>query len=152
MPVKSADEAIRQAIEAGKFDNLPGKGKPIQWERINTIRENPLADPEWQLAYTMLRSSGYTLPWIEVRQEIETDLGAARAALGRSWAWRQDALAAGQALAAIEPEWQRAVALYRQRAEALNRRIQAYNIQAPLAQFQKTLINIEQDIEAVQQA
>ena len=59
------EEHIRQAMQAGKFDDLPGKGKPL------SLDENPLADPEWQLAFHMLKDAGFSLPWIESLKEIE---------------------------------------------------------------------------------
>ena len=50
---RSADEAIRKAMEEGKFDNLPGKGKPLK------LDEDPFEDPEWRLANKMLKEGGY---------------------------------------------------------------------------------------------
>ena len=67
----------------GKFDNLPGKGKPLHLDETN-----PHADPEWELAYRMLKESGYSLPWIETIREIEKDIEAARRDLQRAWKWR----------------------------------------------------------------
>jgi len=59
--VPNAEEQIRRAIEEGKFDNLPGKGKPLNLE------QNPFEDPEWRLANHVLITSGFSLPWIEKR-------------------------------------------------------------------------------------
>ncbi len=73
--MNGVDEQIRLAIENGEFDNLPGKGKPLNLE------ENPFEDPEWRTAYCFLRNSGFTLPWINMRKEIEKDIMAARVSL-----------------------------------------------------------------------
>src|SRR5574341_670165 len=94
-----AEEQIRRAMEEGKFDNLPGKGKPLRLE------DNPLEDPEWRLAHHVLRSSGYTLPWIETRRELESEIQAARAALGRTWQWRLVALAEGESAVFVLAVW-----------------------------------------------
>ena len=67
------EEHLRKAIEEGKFDNLPGKGKPLHLDEAN-----PHADPEWELAYHMLKECGFSLPWIETIHEIEKDIDAAR--------------------------------------------------------------------------
>jgi hypothetical protein len=72
-----AEERIRQAIEAGEFNDLAGKGQPLK------LREYPFEDPEWRLAFHALSSSGYTLPWIETRREIESELANARKSLHR---------------------------------------------------------------------
>ena len=76
---RSIDEQIRKAIADGEFDNLPGKGKPLD------LQENPYEDPAWRMAFRMLRSSGYSLPWIETRQAIERDFENACEALARTW-------------------------------------------------------------------
>ena len=77
------EEHIRRAMEEGKFEDLPGKGEPLNLE------ENPLEDPEWRMANHILRSSGFTLPWIETYREIEQVLEVARKSLLRTWTWRQ---------------------------------------------------------------
>ena len=59
---RNLDEQIRQAIARGDFDNLPGKGKPLD------LSENPHEDPGWRMAYRILKENGYTLPWIETRR------------------------------------------------------------------------------------
>jgi hypothetical protein len=78
--MRSIDEQIRQAMEEGKFDDLPGKGRPLR------LDENPFEDPEWRMAYQVLHNSGYSLPWLESRRELLKDLEAAQAALGASCA------------------------------------------------------------------
>ena len=64
----------------------PVKGKPLR------LDDNPLADPDWQLAYHLLKENGFTLPWIELRQEIEKEIEAARQSFKQAWEWRQSAL------------------------------------------------------------
>jgi DnaJ family protein C protein 28 len=136
----SVEEQIRKAIEAGQFDNLPGKGKPLHWE------DNPHEDPEWRLAYQALKNAGYSLPWIEKRREIEADLGEARAALQRAWAWRQAARGQGEGQPMIEVEWRRVQECFRSNVESINRRIAAYNLEAPLESFQRPLVKPEVEI------
>ncbi len=137
------DEQIRRAIARGEFENLPGKGKPLD------LRENPHEDPGWRLAFRMLQSSGYTLPWIEKRRTIENEIEAARADLERSWLWRQGALGERQPREFIETEWQRAMARCRARVKDLNRRIRSYNLEVPASQFQRLPLNADREIEKI---
>jgi hypothetical protein len=65
------EDHIRKALEEGKFDDLPGKGKPIRWD------DNPFVEADWQLAFRMLRNAGFALPWMDTRKEIESQLEAA---------------------------------------------------------------------------
>ena len=74
------EEHLRKAIEEGKFDNLPGKGKPLHLNE-----SNPHADPEWELAYHIIKEGGYSLPWIETIREIETDIESSRLDLHSAW-------------------------------------------------------------------
>ncbi len=143
--VSGIEEQIRRAIEEGKFDNLRGKGK-----RIN-LDENPMEDPEWRVAYHVLHGSGFTLPWIETRQEIENSLEAARKTLRRSWDWRLAALAEQRPQERVEAAWDLAVANFHRQIAELNRRIISYNLEAPSPQFQRAILNPEREIEKVTQ-
>ncbi len=137
------EDQINKAIEKGAFDNLPGKGKPIQWD------DNPFADPDTRTAYHLLKKGGFTLPWIAERQDIEADIDAARRALIRSrrWAMSQDAALYPDA----DEEWQRALARFRAAVEALNKRIHVYNLKVPGDIFQRLTLNVEREIEIILQ-
>jgi DnaJ family protein C protein 28 len=139
----SIDELIRHAMEAGEFDNLPGKGKPLD------LSQNPYEDPDWRLAYTMLRSSGQTLPWIETRQAIEAELESVRESLVRSWNWRRSTLDQNQFYGVLENEWQRALATFKDTIADLNKRIFNYNLDVPSGQFKRWPINLEGEITKI---
>ena len=63
---RNIDEQIRQAMQRGDFDDLPGKGKPLD------LSENPYEDPGWRMTYRIFKENGYTLPWIETRRNYRT--------------------------------------------------------------------------------
>lgn len=74
------ERQIREAMEAGAFDNLPLQGKPLPND------DNPHAG-EWGLAYKILKDAGYAPPWIEADKEVRAvreklDELVARAARG----------------------------------------------------------------------
>jgi DnaJ family protein C protein 28 len=137
----NVEDQIRRAIEEGQFDNLPGKGKPL------SLEENPFEDPEWRLAHHVLRNSGFTLPWIEARRELEAAIQASRQSLRRSWAWRQAALAEGQPLQPVQLEWGRALEAFHQQVFEINRDIVAYNLKTPSGRFHLPQIDVEGEIE-----
>jgi DnaJ family protein C protein 28 len=139
--MSSIEEHIRQAMQEGKFDNLPGAGKPLR------LDENPHVDPEWRLAHHLLRSSGFSLPWIERRKEIELELQSARAALQRAWRWRLAEIARGSSLQAAEAEWQRMCGAFRQEIQSLNKTILTYNLEAPSERFHLRLVNPERELQ-----
>jgi len=131
------EEHIRRAMQDGQFDDLPGKGKPLRLE------DHPFEDPEWRMAYHVLRTGGFSLPWIETRREIEETFLAARQSLQRAWDWRQKALQDPRSHHLADPEWERAVAAFRLQVEDLNRRIFSYNLEVPNQRFQLVPLNFE---------
>ncbi|MEP7379274.1 MAG: DUF1992 domain-containing protein [Chloroflexota bacterium] len=57
------DRQIREAMEEGKFDDLPHHGAPLPDDA------NPLAG-EWGLAFHMLKNAGVAPPWVEAGKEL----------------------------------------------------------------------------------
>ncbi|MGE5463258.1 MAG: DUF1992 domain-containing protein [Syntrophothermus sp.] len=55
---------IKEAQERGEFDNLPGKGKPID---LSSYFEMP---EEVRLAQSMLKNAGMTSPEVQLLKEI----------------------------------------------------------------------------------
>src|SRR5215471_21636017 len=58
------ERKIREAMEEGDFDNLPGKGQPLD------LAENPFEDPELRMAHRLLRNAGFAPAWIEERKDV----------------------------------------------------------------------------------
>jgi DnaJ family protein C protein 28 len=138
--MSSVEKHIRRAMEQGKFEDLPGKGKPLN------LDENPLEDPDWRLAYQMLRNSGFTLPWIETAREIEKEWESMRQSLARSWIWHQAAQTSGENPEEIDYEWQQAVEGFRKQITVLNALIFSYNLNVPAERFQKPILNADREI------
>lgn len=142
--MSNIEEHIRRAMEEGKFDNLPGKGKPLR------LNENPHEDPGWRLAHHVLRENGFTLPWIESLRAIEAQLEAARTALLRAWDRRQAAGdGTGTPAFPAESDWRRAVDRFHQQIEEVNQLIAAYNLEVPLDRFQKQRLDASREITQV---
>lgn len=138
------EEHLRKAMEDGKFDNLPGKGKPLRLDEVN-----PHADPEWELAYHMLQESGYSLPWIEIIREIEKDIETVRKELQRAWKWRIIYLSAEVPEEKASEEWERSQLAFKDKLPELNKRIRDYNLQVPHARFQRPMLNYEGELNKI---
>lgn len=138
------EELLRKAIEEGKFDDLPGKGKPL-----NLDENNPHADSNWELAYHIIKESGFTLPWIEDMHEIEKDLEAARGELKRAWKWLVIYLSADVPEDKASVEWKRVQADFKDKLEILNKRIRNYNLEVPNMRFQRPLLSYEKEIDKI---
>lgn len=77
----SVDKTLREAIERGEFDNLRGKGKPLD------LNENPFTPTDWQLAFKMLQDAGYAPDWIELDKDIRKLIAEAQMMLDRYARW-----------------------------------------------------------------
>ncbi|MCU0578237.1 MAG: DUF1992 domain-containing protein [Desulfobacterota bacterium] len=64
LPHSIAERKIREAQEKGEFDNLPGKGKPLQLEDDSQIPE------ELRLAYKILKNADCLPPELELKKDI----------------------------------------------------------------------------------
>lgn len=138
------EDQLRKAMADGKFDNLPGKGKPLHLDE-----NNPHAAPEWELAYHILKDGGYSLPWIETIREIENDIEAARKDLLLAWEWRQAAFAESRPASYVSAEWERALQAFKDKLSVLNKRIRDYNLEVPNARFQRPVLNFEQELHKI---
>jgi len=61
-----AEQRIREALERGEFDDLPGKGEPLPPEDAIDV------PPELRVAYRILKNSGFVPPEVELRKDIAT--------------------------------------------------------------------------------
>src|SRR4030095_16899995 len=96
------DRKIREAMEEGEFDDLPGRGAPVD------LAENPFEDPDWRMAHRMLRNAGFAPAWIEERKDIEAEIQAARTVLARVWTVLQNARHTEHSKSA-EARWRKAL-------------------------------------------
>ena len=108
---------IREAMEQGEFDNLPGRGLPVD------LTENPFEDPDLRMAHRLLRNAGFAPPWIEERKDIDTVFQAARANLNRAWTLYMRS-ETRHLDSSVEASWQRTVSEFRKNISQLNKRIQ----------------------------
>jgi hypothetical protein len=115
-----AERKIREAIEAGAFDNLPSKGKPIE------LDIDP--DPSLWMAHHLLRVNGFAPSWIEESKDIDAAVSRFRSDL-RNARWRSAAVDELRSLAA-----------------ELNRRILTYNLKSPSPQVHKFPLDIETEL------
>jgi len=62
--VKLAENRIQVAMEAGDFDDLTGKGHPLNLEEESHI------PPELRMAYKILKNADCLPPELELRKEV----------------------------------------------------------------------------------
>jgi DnaJ family protein C protein 28 len=143
------DQQIREAQQRGEFDNLPGKGKPLD------LTSNPYAR-EQELAYKILKDAGYAPEWIELDKAIRGMLERAEATLVRQWKWYQNRLSelTGRSGGSAEAErnrvlaaWQQAMATFELAVVAINTEITNLNLKVPDARFQRSKVNAALEVD-----
>ncbi len=142
------DRQIREAQERGEFDDLPGKGRPLD------LMTNPYAGDR-ELAFKLLKEAGYAPEWIEQDKAIRSRLARARAALARAWEWREGRL---QELAArpgggaevergrVLAGWRQAVAAFTAEVAAINQEIADLNLKVPALRFQRFKVDAAHEV------
>ncbi|TLS35756.1 DnaJ family domain-containing protein [Pseudalkalibacillus caeni] len=59
-----AENKIKEAMNDGEFDNLPGKGKPLQLDDLSSIPE------ELRMGYRLLKNAGYVPEEVQLKKEM----------------------------------------------------------------------------------
>lgn len=142
------DQQIREAQERGEFDNLPGKGRPLD------LTANPFAGDQ-ELAFKILKDAGCAPEWIELDKTVRTRLAQARAVLARAWEWRERRLRelADRSDGWAEAErgrvlagWLRAVTTFEGEVAAINRQIAELNLKVPAPRFQRLKVDAAREV------
>lgn len=137
------EKQIREAMERGDFDNLKGKGKPLDL----TPRS---ADPALEMANKIVRDAGFAPAWVELEHEIETDQKKASDTLLRAWRWRE--AARGDAIedpAWLEAEWRKSREAFEKQLRQINEKILSFNLQLPqpLLHRQRPRLRLDSEFE-----
>lgn len=130
----SVERRIAEAIENGEFDDLPGQGEPLSLEAL-ARDEN--------LAHRLLVDNGFALPWIETRNQIDNDWAGAVKRLSQRLEWLESRAKPPEGSAS----WVSALEAFGLEIQALNQRIDDYNLSVPLAQFQRRRLDADSEIE-----
>ncbi len=136
------ERKIRELVEKGYFDNLPGAGKPLDL----SDEDNPFIPSDMRLAYRILRNAGVSLPWIELGNEVEGDLAELRRRAAAHEQRLREALARmsialpgmrSRLLASLRAEHAEFAAWFERASAEVNREIDTFNISVPVGNLQK---------------
>jgi DnaJ homolog subfamily C member 28 len=126
------DRLIRESMERGEFDDLPGSGQPID------LSENPYEAPELRTVHRLLKNAGFAPAWIEERKDIDREYQRCHSILRRAKALYSSGERSAQA------EWDRAKKEFCERVVELNERIRFYNLKAPATAFHRKVIDVDE--------
>lgn len=129
------EDIIREAMERGDFDNLPGKGKPLN------LVDDPLLDPLMSIVNRILRDNGLSHPLIEARKAMAADAEQCRTDLARA---RREF-----EITQSESAWGRAIEDFRVRVKEINRQVRTFNLKSPSPALHGLALDADQEIARV---
>lgn len=136
------EERIRKAQEKGAFDNLEGKGKPLN------LYENPFEPPELRMAFRMLKNAGFAPYWVELGKDIDANRQLWKEEIERFK--QRVVMVSHQRGFARDPRFlarkENFYAEQRERLIKINRMIDDFNLQCPTFQVTRGRVNVEEEM------
>ncbi|PIA43525.1 hypothetical protein AQUCO_01900130v1 [Aquilegia coerulea] len=114
--VNVVEQRIWHSMEEGQFENLPGKGKPLN------LDINPHADPAEDTLYRILSKNKCAPEWIELNKEIRSNIAEWRQSLKKAHANKLDGK---------ESKWNEASEALKVQIRAINDKVFRYNLIVP---------------------
>jgi acyl carrier protein phosphodiesterase len=133
-----------EAIQMGKWEDIFGRKCGGGHER--QAGQHSAARRVAQTTFRLFKNNCLALPWVRQQEEIDGAVAGARADLLRSWNVYQSRLKSRHDAARAEDDWRHMLANFRRHVADLNRRIAAYNLKAPSAQFRRAPLDAEGEI------
>jgi hypothetical protein len=147
-----AERRIKDAIDAGVFDNLKGAGKPLD-EGDN----NPYVPEDLRVAFKVLANSGYAPDWMTLAQDIEADIERLRLSADLHFRRLREALKEISTdiygvkrlrsdVVRLKKLHQSASAQHRRALEEINRKINTFNNTVPIASLYRLPLPVEEEM------
>jgi len=135
------DDLIEDGRQQGLFDNLRGKGKPLN---LNT---NPYSENE--LANSLLKDNQMVPAWLAQRNDIQEQIRAIREKVSRIWQRyereyfyvQDDGLRSGLILG-----WDDEVRQLEMEIAKINKQVESYNLKRPLTNLEIYKLRLDEEL------
>lgn len=137
------EDLIADGHEKGAFDNLPGKGKPLN------LKQNPYV-PELDLAHTLLKDNDLVPAWISERNGLLQQTAQLREQMQRSWQRHRrefDLLPARRD--ALTISWYDACQGWLAAIAELNKHINTYNLKRPSDNLEIYKLDLDRELARI---
>lgn len=114
--INVVEQRIWQSMEEGHFENLPGKGKPLD------LKTNPHADPADDTLYRILSKNGCAPEWVELNKQIRIDASEWRSSLRKAWNYK---------INGNNAKWIECSVALKAQMTGINNKVFRYNLVAP---------------------
>jgi DnaJ family protein C protein 28 len=134
---------IEEAMRRGDFDNLSGRGKPVD------VSSEPFVPEDQQMAFKLLQNNDLTPDWIAERKEVLKSIEGFRAKLAAV-----AAQARGQWEAAADDArrhdvgmtWLRWIARWEAEIAEMNRRVMTLNLRQPSIHLEVFKLRLDEEL------
>ncbi len=135
------EELIQDGQEKGVFDNLSGKGKPLN------LHKNHFAG-DMAFANELMKENDIPPAWIQERNGILQDTEALRTEIERQWAWHQREMEAVgiEEKGRVTISWDDYCLKWIERIAILNKRIVIFNLKRPLENMELFKLDIDKEL------
>ena len=135
---------IEEAMRRGEFDNLSGRGKPLD------LRREPFIPEDQQMAFKLLENNDLTPDWIAERKEvlrvIEEFRGQVTAISGQARA-RWEAASDDARRHDLAMTWLRWIARWEDEIVEINRRIGTLNLRQPSIHLEVFKLLLDEELQ-----
>ena len=124
-------QQIEEAMRAGAFDNLPGKGKPLD------LGKNPNAPADMELANKILKDNDLSPGWIADRKEMLAKIDDLRRRLADAWDRRTPA------------RWTADLARFQSEIDDLNPKIATVNLGMAISRLEIFRLSLDYELKRI---
>ncbi len=138
------EDLIQDGHDNGLFDNLPGKGKPLN------LSKNHFAG-EMVFANELMKEHDVPPVWIQDRNMILADTKALRDEIERQWPWHQREIeqVSIEEKGRVTVRWDDYCRKWMAQIEALNKQIAEFNLKRPLDNMELFKLDFETELARV---
>ncbi|MFZ4815583.1 MAG: DnaJ family domain-containing protein [Phototrophicaceae bacterium] len=145
------ERAIREAMQAGMFDNLPGFGKPLQWSEAEAYTPE-----DKRLAYKIMQENDVAPDWMMLGASIEEQQQRLRRELARGWSAYRGALADADRVgdlgrrSRVTRGWERLVMTFQEAFDQYNYAVMNYNLKVPPGVPQRHFMGLDDEVKRLE--
>lgn len=137
-------QRIDEAMAQGVFDDLPGKGKPLN------LSENPNEPPDMVMANKILKNNEVSPPWIADRKKLLEDIEQLRAEMAQRWGWmREDWAATNMDRERLARRWADQINRWTAQIATLNNRIRDLNLILPIWRLEILRLHLADELTRI---
>jgi hypothetical protein len=139
------EDIISEGRERGLFDNLKGKGKPLN------LNKNHFAGDK-ELAHNLLKDNDVLPAWIMQRNDILAAQAKLRTEMARQWEWYEQSFRLArdqQERGRLTIGWDDLCLKWLAQIEELNKNTRSYNLKRPSENLELFQLKLETELERI---